>query len=446
MSTAAPGVQAPPRAGFGAGRILVVVLGSLVALLGFALLAGGATLAIVNATERDGDGYFTTSTERFATSGYALTHDGVELFDTTTDSDWEEELGDLATLRVRVSSDEAVFAGIAPTADVERYLADVGHSLVDDVDYDPFRVDYVRHEGGAPGSPPGHEGFWSAIADGTSDVTLTWPIEPGTWSLVVMNADGSRAVSADVQFGAKVQHLGWLALGLALAGIVLATAGGALVFAGARRPPGAGGPLPAVAADEASPYPTRVEAELDPGLGRWLWLVKWLLAIPHYVVLAFLWLAVVVVSVIAWFAILFTGRYPRGLFEYTVGVLRWTWRVGFYAYGVNGTDRYPPFTLADVPDYPATLDVPYPERLSRGLVLVKSWLLAIPHLIVVGIIFGTPSLNFVLVLVASVILLFTARYPSDIFELVVGFNRWAFRVAAYVLLLRDEYPPFRLRS
>ena len=174
-------------------------------------------------------------------------------------------------------------------------------------------------------------------------------------------------------------------------------------------------------------YPVTIEGELEEGLSRWLWLVKWLLLIPHFFVLLFLWLAAAVVWVIALFAILFTGRYPRGLFDFELGVMRWTWRVAFYSYYALGTDRYPPFSLNEEPDYPATLDVAYPVQLSRGLVLVKWWLLVIPQALVVGILEGgwgwgwhtdeagwvaNIGLIGVLVLIAAVMLLFTGALST----------------------------------
>jgi len=208
-------------------------------------------------------------------------------------------------------------------------------------------------------------------------------------------------------------------------------------------------------------YPVSIKGELSDPPNSGLWLVKWLLAIPHIFILIFLWVGFVVVWVIALFAILFTGSYPRGLFDFNVGVLRWSWRVGFYSYQALGTDKYPPFSLATDDSYPADLQVEYPENLSRGLVLVKWWLLAIPHYIVVGILAGGwkwgwdsgqwstgngegTGLIFVLVIIAAVILLFTGKYHQDIFKLVMGMNRWVYRVAAYAALMTDKYPPFRL--
>lgn len=196
-------------------------------------------------------------------------------------------------------------------------------------------------------------------------------------------------------------------------------------------------------------YPARLDGRLDPPTSRWLWLLKWLLIIPHLVVLAFLWLAVVVTTCVAGVSILLTTHYPRSLFEFNVGVMRWTWRVAFYSYSALGTDRYPPFSLRPDPTYPADFAVDFPQQLSRGLVLVKWWLLALPQLLIVAILAGGPGVHFgnligLLVLISAVGLAVTGRYPRDLFDLVMGFNRWCYRVLAYVALMRDEYPPFRL--
>lgn len=187
-------------------------------------------------------------------------------------------------------------------------------------------------------------------------------------------------------------------------------------------------------ATEAVAYPVTFDVDYPERLSRWLIFVKWLLAIPHFIVLMLYGIAYFVTLIIAWFAILFTGRYPRGLFDFAVGLLRWSIRVDVYTNLMR--DEYPPFGTGG--DYPVRLEVEYPERLSRWKIFVK-WLMVIPHMI---ILYGYSILASVITFVAFFIILFTGRYPRALFDLVVGYYRWNTRVYAYMLLLTDEYPPF----
>lgn len=131
----------------------------------------------------------------------------------------------------------------------------------------------------------------------------------------------------------------------------------------------------------------RLTGVMDTHLSRWLWLVKMFLAIPHFVVLAVLWVPFILTTLLAGIAILVTGRYPRPLFDLNVGILRWNWRVGFYVYAALGTDKYPPFSFADRPDYPAKFDVVYDAHPSRVSVPLR-WFAAAPHLVIVALIMG----------------------------------------------------------
>jgi hypothetical protein len=454
-----PAPPATPTRRSPAGPIALLVVGVLLVLTAGAAAVGGATLTWAYATQRDDDGWFSTGDERFDTGTAAIVSDEIDLG--VVPGRERVDLGDLATVRIEVESaaEGAVFVGIGPQDEVDVYLQGVARAEIAHVELDPFSVEYDVVDGADTAPPPGDQGFW--VAQGSGTEPLVWELESGNWVVVVMNADGSAGVNVDASVAAKADWFLPVALALLFGGALVLAGGvvlGILGIRGLSRHPST--PVPTSSAALDGVPPVRLRGRRDEPLSRWLWLVKWVLLIPHLFLLVFLWLGVVVVTVIAWFAILFTGEYPRPLFAYTTGVLRWHWRVSYYGYGALGTDRYPPFSFEAEPDYPAGLDIDRPERLSRGLIFVKSWFLALPHLLIVGVIAGWgtgrgllgedwgvtggPGLLDLLVLVAAGCLLFLAGYPRGLFDLVVGLNRWIFRVLAYVLLLRDEYPPFRL--
>jgi hypothetical protein len=210
-------------------------------------------------------------------------------------------------------------------------------------------------------------------------------------------------------------------------------------------PPPPGSELPAVAASVAVPdpsgppspdYPVRLEIAYPAELNRWLPLVKWLLVIPHFIALFFVGIGAFFVGIWAFFAVLFTGRYPRGAFDYMVGTFRWAYRVLAYAHLM--VDPYPPFSMADDPDYPVRLEVEYPERIANWRPLVQ-WLLAYPYLIVAGILYW---LTAILAFIAFFTILFTKKIPRGVFELMIPGLRWNLRGSAYGYFMIDRYPPW----
>src|SRR4051794_7227321 len=476
MTTYTPPPE-PGRTASRRNRPVPLVIGILLALMGLPLLLGGLGLGWAVATQRDDDGFFSTPTEQLSTQTVALSSEVVNLGKAGPDGWWADH--HLATVRLSARSEGArtVFIGIAPSADVARYLGSASYDEISGLRSDPFEYSLTRRGiGGDLKKPPtGRRGLAAPArrapaphvpprvaprqAGAPGPRPLTWDDKPGTYTAVVMNLDGSPGVDVDLSAGGRLGWLTPLAWSLGLLGGALILGSALLVVYGAS-PPGPRVPRqasPGQPPEGARPdTPVTLVGAQDPQLNRGLWLVKWFLAIPHFVVLALLWLVFAVLTVVVFFAILVTGRYPRGLFDLNVGILRWTWRVHFYGTAAIGPARSPPFTL-DHTDYPADLDITYPERLSRGLVLVKSWLLALPHLIVVGVLVGTwqfgdahgiqfavGGLIGALTLAAGLLLLFTGRYPASLFDLLVGLNRWVYRVTAYVALMTDTYPPFRL--
>ncbi len=460
------------------GYWVALVTGVILTVLGLSLAAFGTSALAFQNYQRD-DEYVSTDLGPVQSTGHAIVGPPFTVNLPGLSGPGVPAVADLASFRVEASSmlpGQEVFIGIGDAARVSEYLADVPHSELRNFTYGgpqpwaespDWHIDYTERfpEGSVTPADPAAQDFWEVAAVGEGPQEITWDLASGDWLLVIMNADATRPVWVEGEVGfrsdAAASDLGPLGVWLLIVGLVLFALGILLLLVGAA---GLGRNLDAATMPSpgSGPYPARLNGFLSQTPSRWLWLVKWLLAIPHYVVLAVLGVAVLFTTIAAGFAILFTGRYPRSWFFFTVGVLRWSWRVGFYSYSALATDSYPPFTLARA-DYPADFSVDYPERLSRGLVLVKWWLLAIPHYLIVGLFTGgtaiawsyaTPagmgrtsasvSVLGLLVLFIAVVLLFTGRHHRGMFDFAMGINRWVYRLNTYALLLRDEYPPFRL--
>ena len=216
-------------------RIALTITGAIASLIAVALIAGGA-LALWGDSLKDDDGYLKTDTERFHAGTRALATDNLDV--DLGDADWLAESDDLGKVKVTAESRDGkpLFVGIARTSDVEEYLAGVPYTTVDDVEVAPFSADYTRHGGQRHPVSPEHAGIWEASSHGTGRQAIDWKVEDGDWSVVVMNADGSLGVDADISAGADIpflDDLGWSAIGSGAFALII---GLGLIGLAVRRP------------------------------------------------------------------------------------------------------------------------------------------------------------------------------------------------------------------
>jgi hypothetical protein len=251
MQENTPYTPAKRRSG---GRIASIVAGGLAAVLAIGFIAAGALL-LWGESKKDDQGYLSTGKDRYAASTYALASDNLDV--DLDGAGWIMDRDDLGKVRLAVesSADKPVFVGIARTSDVSDYLRGTSYTSVTDVDYSPFHASYRNGDHGGDRRPalPADQGFWAASVHGSGTQTLAWDLEDGDWSIVVMNADGSRGVDTNISAGAKVPFLGtlgWVSLGGAL--VLLITAG-TLVYLGARTPRPPKAPTATLQPSSASP-------------------------------------------------------------------------------------------------------------------------------------------------------------------------------------------------
>ena len=224
----------PPKRSTGA-RVVLLVTGAVAGLLAVSLMGLGA-LGLYGESQKDDRGYLSTDSHRFEASTHALATENLDLdLDGVQDVVSSPDLGKVR-LDVAPQSDKTLFVGIARTDEVNAYLRNVSHTTLTDLDYEPFEASYSPQGGEGKPAPPASERIWAASTQGSGSQTLTWDVKDGDWSVVVMNADGSRGVQADVSAGAKVPYLTAIGWGLLGGGTVLLLLAAALVVLGVRPP------------------------------------------------------------------------------------------------------------------------------------------------------------------------------------------------------------------
>lgn len=240
MPGSAGAAPPPPAArrstGLTAGRIVSVVVGAVLLLAGAGLLSGAAAVGWLDQTQRDAAGFISTDTERFASDGYALTSHTWDLH--TEGPDWllsAERIGEVRLQGTAEQAGDSLFIGIGPGPAVDAYLAGVERDELVDLGTDFDNPEYLRHVGGPPETAPGEQDFWVVSSEGAGPQGVAWTPEEGEWTAVVMNADGSSPVEADLRAGADVPWLTGIAVGLAVAGAMCLVIGAVLVLVGVLR-------------------------------------------------------------------------------------------------------------------------------------------------------------------------------------------------------------------
>jgi hypothetical protein len=452
-------------------KIAAIVGGALLTLIGLALVLPGGFLLWLHGTQRDSDGFYDSPSRVLTTNAYALITPDVDLGSEPWAWSWVPK-GGAAAVRIHAepTGEVPLFIGIGSTDQVSDYLAGVAHDVVQVDGFAPWHtsVGYLHADGGAPGSAPGEQDFWVASQEGLGQQALEWPVQPGKWTAVMMNADGSSHVTAAVTLGARFGALLYIAIGITIVGVVLLALGILLIVLGARRarPASPSGPAmmqtspPAQTTQEPgtqnppnSTYPLTFRVDYpERALNRLSTFFRCLWIIPIGVIAGLIgsgavsghgmdyswsWAIGGLLFVPILLMILFRQKYPRWWFDWNLNLTRFLMRVAVY--GQLLRDEYP----STDEEQAVHLDFPYPDarQLSQGLPLVK-WLLAVPHYIVLFFLWIGAA---VCIVIAWFAILFTGRYPRGLFDYVVGVNRWTLRVDAYaILLITDQYPPFSL--
>ncbi len=466
------------------GKIVLLIMGVIVLLISLGLIISGGGLLVVNNYLADDDGYYSTKTIRIEKGSYAIIS---EPLDMDLDEAWIWDWGNLASFKVEGTNDDQlknIFIGVAEGNDVKDYLADVEYDEVTDIDVSPNELEYTHHTGDSEPEAPDTQTFWLESAHGAGEQVIEWELESGTWSVVVMNEDGSHGLDVDIVLSAKIPWLFSVALWLLISGIVVLVVGMVLIYLAVRGGGGKNGASPdssgvvgsgdsdmkpsadssgvvggggSTVAIAASDYPTGLVIDYpDRNLNRLTTFFRLFAIIPIWILFVFIGGAVIgweddpwsynvygialFVIVPTLLMILFRQKYPRWWYDWNLAVTGFATRI--LAYLALLRDEYP----STDEDQAVHIEMPYPnvkEDLDRWMPIVK-WLLAIPHYI---ILFFLNVAAVVVTIFAWFAILFSGRYPKDLFDFVVGAFRWNFRVLAYAFLLTtDRYPPFRLST